>query len=123
MKRTKGELEASISEAIVKFEKDYLGRGPEDVRSWVLGDLIVVRLKGVLTKAELRLAQETENPRGRDLVKQVRIELLEKGRPLLESVVNELTGRELISLHTDISVRTGERIIAFTLDRPVASGD
>ena len=113
--RTKGQLEAEISEAIIKFEKEFMGRGPLEARSHLIDDMVLVRLKSVLTPVEIRLA-ETEDPRkGRDLIKQVRMELLEVGRSTLESVIQELTGCSVESLHTDISTRTGERIIFFTL--------
>ena len=113
--RTKGQLEAEISEAIIKFEKEFMGRGSLEARSHLIDDMVLVRLKSVLTPVEIRLA-ETEDPRkGRDLIKQVRMELLEVGRSTLESVIQELTGCSVESLHTDISTRTGERIIFFTL--------
>ena len=113
--RTKGQLEAEISEAIIKFEKEFMGRGPLEARSHLIDDMVLVRLKSVLTPVEIKLA-ETEDPRkGRDLIKQVRMELLEVGRSTLESVIQELTGCSVESLHTDISTRTGERIIVFTL--------
>lgn len=111
-KQTKGQLEAEISEAIIKFEKEYMGRGPLETKSYIIDDLIVVRLKGVLTQSEYQLA----NSNGRDLIKQVRIALIEKGRPLLETVIESIMGQKVISLHTDISTRTGERIIIFTLN-------
>ena len=76
------------------------------------------RINGVLTKAELQLAQAGDSERGRDLIKEVRIQLLEKGRPLLEAVINDITGSHVVSMHTDISTITGERIILFTLDQP-----
>ena len=113
--RTKGQLEAEISEAIIKFEKEFMGRGSLEARSHLIDDMVLVRLKSVLTPVEIKLA-ETEDPRkGRDLIKQVRMELLEVGRSTLESVIQELTGCSVESLHTDISTRTGERIIVFTL--------
>ena len=115
-RKTKGQIESEISDSIVKFEKDYMGRGPEDVRTHLIGDLLLVRLRGVLTPAEKHLAKDSAGTRSSDLIKQVRIELLERGRPLLEEIVNSITGRRVISLHTDISIRTGERIIVFTLD-------
>lgn len=114
MARTQGELEAEISDAVVKFEKEYMGRGPVEAKTHVIDDLVLVRLRGVMTPAELQLAA-AENPRGRELIKQVRHELLEKGRPLLETVLHALTGRQVVSLHTDISTKTGERVIVFTL--------
>lgn len=92
-----------------------MGRGPLETKSYIIDDLILVRLKDVLTQAEKQLAKAGENRRGRDLIKQVRIELLEKGRPLLESAIQKITGIKIVSLHTDISVKTGERMIIFTL--------
>ena len=114
--KTKGQLEADISNAIVKFEREYMGRGPEETRAYLFDDMVLVRLRGVLTPAEKNLANMEASTRGRALVKQVRIELLEWGRPALETLIQELTGRRLVSLHTDVSTRTGERVIIFTLD-------
>ena len=74
--------------------------------------MILVRLRGVLTPAEVQLAQ---NPDGHALIKQLRRQLLEGSRPLLEEIVQRTTGGRVVSLHTDISVRTSERVIVFTL--------
>ena len=114
--RTKGQVEAEISEAIIKFEKEYMGRGPAETKTHIIDDLVLVRLKGIMTQAEYQLARTADNPKGRELIKQVRHELLEKGRPLLEAVMHDLTGKKTVSLHTDISTVTGERVIIFTLD-------
>ena len=112
------QLQIDISEAITKFEKEYMGRGPLETKTYIIDDLVIVRLKGVLTQAEYQLAKAGDNSRGRELIKQVRIELLERGRPLLEAVVESLTSRKVQSLHTDISTTTGERLIVFTLSAP-----
>ena len=119
--KTKGELEAEISQAIIRFEKEYMGRGPLETKSFLLGDLVLVRLKGVLMPAEIKLAEAEE--RGRYLLKQVRQQLLESGRPLLEAVIEDILGVAVRSIHTDISTKTGERIIVFTLvGRPSVNG-
>lgn len=118
--KSKGELEAEISQAIIRFEKDYMGRGPLETRTYLIEDLVLVRLKNVLTPAEQKLAQSEEGPRGRGLIKETRQRLLEHGRPLLETVVQDILGVAVKSLHTDISTKTGERIIVFTMDRRVA---
>lgn len=115
MAMSKGQIEAEISKAIVEFEKQYMGRGPDETKTYFLDDIVVVRLQRVLTPAEKQLAGADDNARGRQLVKQVRTELLEKARPLLEKTISGITGRNIISLHTDISTITGERIIVFTL--------
>lgn len=110
--QTRGEIEAALANAIIQFEKDHLGRGPVETRVYIIEDMILVRLRGVLTPAESKLAQ---NPKGHELIKQVRRQLLEGSRPILEAIVQEKTGCQVVSLHTDISVKTGERIIVFTL--------
>jgi uncharacterized protein YbcI len=112
---TRGQIEAEISEAIIKFEKEYMGRGPDETKTYYLDDIVVVRLQRVLTPAEKQLAKADESSKGRALVKQIRTELLEKARPLLEKAINDITKRSVVSLHTDISTVTGERLIVFTL--------
>lgn len=118
MTRTRGQLEAQICEAVVKFEKEYMGRGPLETKAYIIDDMVLVRLKGVLTQAELRLAGAGNQKDGRELIKRIRIALLEQGRPLLESAVKEIVGVGVRSLHTDISTVTGERVILFSLTSP-----
>jgi uncharacterized protein YbcI len=113
----RGEAEAEISQAIVKFEREYMGRGPEDAKVFIFEDIVFVRLRGVLTPAERQLAKAEDSTSGRKLIKEVRQELLEKARPLLETIVSEVIGCKVKSLHTDISTMSGERIIVFTLER------
>lgn len=115
--KTKREIERQISQAIIRFEKEFMGRGPLETRTFLIEDIVLVRLKNVLTPAELKLAESEEAKRGRYLIKQVRQELIEQGRPLLDAVIQNILGIDVISLHTDISARTGERIIVFTLER------
>jgi uncharacterized protein YbcI len=119
--KTKGQIEAEISEAIIKFEKEYMGRGPDETKTYIVEDMVVIRLKRVLTPAEQQLAQTADDAKGRSLIKEVRTALLEKARPLLEAMVSDITGAMVNSLHTDISTATGERIIVFTLDRNLAN--
>lgn len=113
--KTKGELEADISQAVIRFKKEYMGRGPLAVRTYLIDDLVLVRLQGVLTPAEQKLAIVEDAHRGRDLIKQVRLELIEHGRNLLEVVIRDILGVDVVSLHTDISTRTGESVLLFTL--------
>ena len=111
---TKGQVESRISEAIIKFEKDYMGRGPTETKAYIIKDMVLVRLKGVLTPAEEQLAK---SPEGADLIKKTRVRILESARLLLETMVAEISGCQVQSLHTDISTKTGERVIIFTLDK------
>jgi uncharacterized protein YbcI len=113
--KTQGEIESSICEGISHFEQDYMGRGPKDIRAHLLGDLLVVRLQGVLTAAEQHLVKSLPAEKGRDLLKQVRTHLIEMARPVMEAMVQDATGAKVLTLHHDISTVTGEEIVAFTL--------
>ena len=113
--RTRGELEAAISEGVGRFEHNYMGRGPKDIHAHLLGDLLVVRLEGVLTAAEQHLVESLPAEKGRDLLKEVRTHLVETARPILEAMVQEITGIKVLSLHHDISTVTGEEVVLFTL--------
>ncbi len=116
--KTQGEIEAAICERIMRFEQEYMGRGPKDVRAHLIDDLLVVRRQGVLTAAEQHLVQTLPAEKGRDLLKQVRTGLLETGRPLLEAMIKDVTGTKIVSMHHDISTMTGEELLIFTLADP-----
>ncbi len=113
--KTKGEIEAAISDGIRQFEQEYMGRGPKDVHCYLIRDLVVVRLQGVLTAAEQHLVKALPVEKGRDLLKQVRIHLIETARPRLEVLIQAITNVSVISLHHDISTVTGEEVILLTL--------
>ncbi len=110
-----GEIEAAIGEGLARFEQEFMGRGPKDIRAHLLGDLVVVRLTGVLTAAEQHLVKSLPAEKGRDLLKQVRTHLIETARPLMEAMIQEVTGAKVVSLHHDISTKTGEEVVLFTL--------
>ena len=113
--RTLGEIEAAICEGMARFELEYMGRGPKDIRAHLIGDLLIVRLQGVLTAAEQHLVQALPADKGRDLLKQVRIQLMETARPFMEAMVHDVTAVKVRSLHHDISTVTGEEVVLFTL--------
>lgn len=113
---TKGQLEAKISEAISRFEIEYMGRGPTNIRSYIINDIIVVRLYGFLSPSEQKL---TDNPQGIELFKKVRTSLFEAGRGYLETLITSILDVAVVSTHADISTKTGEKIIIITTDRNI----
>ena len=113
--KTQGEIESAICDGMARFEQEYMGRGPKDIHAHLIGDLLVVRLHGVLTAAEKHLVTTLSPEKGRDLLKQVRTQLIEIARPALEAMVQDITGSKLRSLHHDISTLTGEEVVIFTL--------
>lgn len=112
-------MENAIRNAIIKFEQEFMGRGPDDVRASIVRDLVVVRLRGVLTPAERQLAKTAE---GVEMVKQLRQNLIAQGRDKLSEQVGEITKAKVLGVFTDIDVQLGERVFVFTLDREPISG-
>ncbi len=118
--KTQGEVEAAVCNGITRFEQDYMGRGPQHISAHIIDDLLLVRLQGVLTVAEKQLVKTLPPEKGRDLLKQVRTQLIETARPVLATLIQEITGEKIVSLHHDISVITGEEVVLFTLaDSPL----
>ena len=113
--KTQGEIEATVCEGMSRFEQEFMGRGPKDIHTHLIGNLLVIRLQGVLTAAEQHLVKTLSPEKGRDLLKQVRTHLIETARPLVESMIQEATGATVVSLHHDISTVTGEEVVLFTL--------
>jgi uncharacterized protein YbcI len=119
--KTQGEIEAAICQGISRFEQEYMGRGPKDIHAHLIGDLLLVRLRGVLTAAEQQLVKTPPAEKGRELLKQVRTQLMETARPALETLVQGVTGVKVVSLHHDISTTTGEEVVLFSLASPPVS--
>jgi|SRR5688572_25279009 len=113
--KTQGEIEAAICNGMAAFAQQFMGRGPKDIRAHLIGDLLLVRLQGVLTAAEQHLVKSFPAEKGRDLLKQVRTQLMEVARPLMETMVRDVTGINVKSLHHDISTVTGEEVVVFIL--------
>jgi CheY-like chemotaxis protein/uncharacterized protein YbcI len=112
---TQAESEAAICDGIIRFQEEYLGWRSDQVQIHFIKDLLVVRIRNVLTLAERQLGKTLLPEKGRDLIKQTRKQLLELARPMLESLVHEASGAKVRSMHHDISTVTGEEIICFSL--------
>jgi len=113
---TKGQLEAKISEAVSKFEMEYMGRGPKLIKTFIINDMILIRLSGILSPSEQKL---TDNPQGIELFKKVRSTLFEGGRGYLETLITDIIDVAIVSTHSDISTKTGEKVIVITADKNI----
>jgi CheY-like chemotaxis protein/uncharacterized protein YbcI len=112
---TQAECEAAICDGVIRFQKEYLGWTSEQIHAHLIKDLLVVRILGALTLAERQLGKSLAPEKGRDLIKQGRKQLLELARPMLESLVHEVAGVKVLSMHHDISTVTGEEVVIFSL--------
>jgi uncharacterized protein YbcI len=120
---THGEIEAAICDGMARFEQEFMGRGPRDIRTFLIGDLVVIRLQGALSAAEQHLVKSFPVEKGRDLLKEVRVQLMETARPVLEAMIEQATGTKVLSMHHDISTVTGEKVVLFTLAESPSTRD
>jgi len=116
--RTKVEIEAAIGEELSRFEQEYMGRGPKDIKVYLLDDLLLIRLRGVLAAAEQHMVKSLPAEKGQDLLKRLCTNLVQTTRPVMEAMVEKATGVKVVTMHHDVSTITGEEVILFTLDRP-----
>jgi uncharacterized protein YbcI len=94
--KTRGEIEAAVCQGMSRFQQDFMGRGPKDIHAHLIGDLVLVRLRGVLTSAEQHLVQSLPSEIGRDLLKKVRTHLIDKARPIVVEMIHKATGECLL---------------------------
>jgi uncharacterized protein YbcI len=116
MRRRQSKPEAAISDEMMAFQHEFVGRGPDRIKTRIVEDLVIVRSFGVLTPAERQLATSFE---GRRIIKARRQQVLEAGRSVLERIVQKYTGAQVISVHSDISTKSGEWLDVFVLDRSI----
>ncbi|WP_035294779.1 DUF2294 domain-containing protein [Brevibacillus thermoruber] len=112
----KKKLEADLSEAFIKLQRDLMGRGPQEAKTYIVGDMVILRFKGVLTVEEKHLVT---NDTGKKLVKKMRQVLREMYSREFEGIVEKYTGCKVLSSHSDISTKMGERIEVFIMDKDV----
>lgn len=112
---TQGEIEAAICDRMTRFIQEYMGRGPRDIQAHLIDDILFVRLRGTLTALEQQLVKTQSAESGRVLLKQIRTHLIEVMRPVMDPMVEEVTGVKVVSLHHDVSTTTGEEVVLFTL--------
>ncbi|MGB2630887.1 MAG: DUF2294 domain-containing protein [Candidatus Omnitrophota bacterium] len=112
--KTKQEIESAVSEVMCKFLKEQMGERAEAVSVQVVGDTIIVRVKGVLPPAERYMTKDRE---GTKLITELKEKLIERAKPLLETMIKNLTDAEVLDIHSSFDAGTGERIEIFTLDK------
>lgn len=114
--KTKGQIEDFIAKQVIKFYVDTLGIGPREARSYIVEDMIIVRLKGKLLPIEQNILSMMEGRQAIELVKNIRKALHTITTKRLCEMITQITGHKVISSHSDISTRTGERLEVFVLD-------
>lgn len=113
---SKKELETAISQAMERFVEEQMGECPRKVVTSVMKDVIIVRIKSNLIPAERYMMRYQK---GSEIIRELKIKLIERAKPLLDAMIKNLTGADIIDLHSDVCVETGERVEIFTLKKDI----
>lgn len=112
-KKSKGQLEDLITKKAIKFYLETLGTGPKEAKTYILEDMVIVRLQCRLLPIEQKLLQSQNCFH---LVKDIRETLHTSTAGDMRKIISDITKHKVISIHTDISTKTGEIVEMFILD-------
>ena len=107
-----GEISATISRAIVRIHRDYLGRGPTKARTSIRDNTVVVLMEDTLTKAERSLIADGKQ----DEVLATRHSFQMTMRDDMVAAVEEATGRSVIAFMSDNHVEPDLACEIFVLE-------
>ena len=114
-----GQLTAAICNAVVRIQREYLGRGPNKARASIRDDTIVVIMQDTLTKAEQSLVADGRQ----EEVVRIRRSFQRTMRPDIVTAVEELTARKVVAFMSDTHVEPDLACEIILLDGPVGDGD
>lgn len=110
---TKGQVQDAITKQANTLYKDLLGTGPKNLKTYIVEDMVIVRINGKLLPFEQRLL---ENKGGIEMVKDIRKALHEATTKNFSEGIEKITGKKVISSHSDVSTKSGEIIKVFILN-------
>ncbi len=93
-----GSLLAEISNEFVQMQKQYWGLGPVKVKSYMMDDLLLIVMRGGLTRAEHTMLDFDQQ----DLVRNFRQTFENKMAQRLKDKVERLTGRKVLTYQSQI---------------------
>jgi uncharacterized protein YbcI len=107
-----GELQAALSNAIVRIMREFYGKGAARSRTMIFDDYVFVVLEDVLTTAEMTLRNGGQG----DLVRRVRMRFEDLMTATFVGEVERLTGRTVVAYHSQVVLDPPSCFEIFVLD-------
>ena len=107
-----GELQAALSNAIVRIMRDFYGKGAARSRTTIFDEYVFVVLEDVLTTAEMTL----RNGGAGELVRKVRMRFEDVMTSTFVGEVERLTGRTVVAYHSQVVLEPPSCFEIFVLD-------
>ena len=107
-----GELQAALSNAVVRIMRDFYGKGAARSRTMIFDEYVFVVLEDVLTTAEMTL----RNGGAGELVRKVRMRFEDVMTATFVGEVERLTGRTVVAYHSQVVLEPPSCFEVFVLD-------
>jgi uncharacterized protein YbcI len=109
-----GSLRMALANAMVGMKKQYYGKGPSRARTYLFDEYVFVAMEGGLTRSEETLLADGKA----DLIRSYRLAFQETVAQTTTRVVEELTGRRVLTYHSQIMFEPTRVFEIFVLDAP-----
>lgn len=113
---TTGQVEAFAADVVNRFLQQAMGRGPSTISATLLPRSLVVRMRDVLTPAEIRLTRgdQPDRPHAEAIVREMRDRIVRAGRVELANALRAAIGRQPSAVLHDLDPGSGEAMMIFT---------
>ncbi|OGS45822.1 MAG: hypothetical protein A2539_05480 [Elusimicrobia bacterium RIFOXYD2_FULL_34_15] len=112
--KSKQDIEYKISQEISKILRTQLGEYSDNIIVQIIEDNIIIRIKNILTPAERQIIGKQE---GVKLVSELKNNIFEKVKPILEKIIINTTNAEVIDIYSSVDIKNNERVGVFTLNK------
>lgn len=113
-----GELLTRLSNEMVRAQKKFFGKGPTSAKSYMLDDMLLIVMRGGFTTAEETMVQFDQQ----DLVRQFRQVFQNEMTDRLHRMVEDLTGRKVLTYQSQILFEPDVVIEIFLFDSEGGKG-
>jgi len=107
-------LLATISNEMVKAQKQHFGRGPTHAKSYMLDDFLIIVMRGGLTQAEKSMLDFDQADKVRDFRQTFENEMTSR----LTTMIEDVTGRKVLTYQSQILFDPDVVFEIFMFDQP-----
>jgi len=108
-------LAMQLSNAMVKAQKQYFGKGPLRAKSYLVDDLLFIVMRGGMTRAEETMIEFDQADKVREFRQSFENEMTER----LTTMIEDITGRKVLTYQSQILFDPEIVIEMFVFDKAI----
>lgn len=109
----KDDLQRRVIEAVARFENRSMAVSPESIAVSLSEPYLIVTLRGAMSEAEKRYAQERSS---RELLEKLHADVFDAAKPELEAAIADILGRHVRRSRISIDPMLGDAILVFVFE-------